>query len=91
MNSKSILVIFGLSFLVASCSSDNYRVFGGINEEMKNKNQIVLSYMTDYELVNVLENSTDIAQKHCVSHKKNASLASKTEGKVFTTLAFDCK
>ena len=91
---KKILIVF-IIFFISSCLRDNYRVFGGISTDIKDENQIVLSYSYIYEIGDILEDASKIANEHCSKFSKKAYLKNKDSGgymnSSFTTLMFDCR
>ena len=89
---KFLLVLI-LTFLLFSCARDNPRIFGGINTDIENENQIVLSYDPAFEIGDILKDTYKIAKEHCESYEKKAILISKQESILsgFTTVSFECK
>jgi len=94
---KYVLILI-LTLTFTSCARDNPRLFGGINTDFKNENQIVLSYDTTFELGDILKDTYKIAEEHCKGFEKKAILTAK-QGNTnpfnrfarFTTLSFECK
>ena len=89
---KFILILI-LSLLLFSCARDNPRMFGGINVDIENEYQIVLSYDPTFEIGDILKDTYNIANEHCKSFNKNAILISKQESVLsgFTTASFECR
>ena len=87
------IFVLVLTLILSSCARDNIRIFGGINTDFKNENQIVLSYDPTFELGDILKDTYKIAKEHCEVYGKNAILTSKTGGVFsgFRTVSFECK
>ena len=79
--------------LLFSCARDNPRIFGGINVDIKNENQIVLSYDPAFEIGDILKDTYNMAKKHCEEFGKKAIPISKQESVLsgFTTANFECR
>ena len=88
---KFLIVIAVL--LASSCARDNPRIFGGINTDIENENQIVLSYDPAFQIGDILKDTYKIAKEHCERYEKKAILISKQESILsgFTTVSFECK
>ena len=89
---RTIFVLI-LSLLLFSCARDNPRMFGGINVDIENEYQIVLSYDPTFEIGDILKDTYKMAKEHCEGFGKKAILISKQESVLsgFTTVSFECR
>ena len=87
------IFVLVLTLILSSCARDNIRIFGGINTDFKNENQIVLSYAKEFAIGDILKDTYNIAKEHCEVYGKNAILTTKSGGvwSGFTTASFECK
>ena len=83
-------ILLAATFLLFACATDNPRVFGGVKTELKNENQIVMSYMTEFEIGNILRNASTLAETHCKIFDKKSVMSAKSSSSEFTTVIFEC-